>query len=133
MNNPPENDFGPLVSAEALAQHFKDAGLRIVDVRWRIGKPGEGKRLYEESHIPGAAFLDMDTDLADTSDPKRGRHALADLARFVERLAEVGIGEGTRVLAYDDAGGTHAARLWWMLRWLGVEAAVLDGGFQAWT
>ncbi len=125
----------PLISAEELAARLDDPRLRIVDARWYLGKPGEGRRAYEAGHLPGAVHLDLDGDLAQPPRPDGvgGRHPLPDPNAFARRLASVGIGEGSFVVAYDDVGGWIASRLWWMLDVLGHrDVAVLDGGIAAW-
>jgi len=113
----------------------------IVDVRWYLGKPGAGRAAYLEGHLPGAIFLDLDEDLADPNGlGAPGRHPLPSPAAFIERMAAAGIGDGDRVVGYDDAGGWVAARLWWMLDNLGYGrrgvdgewVGVLDGGIKAW-
>jgi thiosulfate/3-mercaptopyruvate sulfurtransferase len=121
--------FGPLVDGEWLADHLDD--VRIVDVRWYLGGP-PGHGAYLDAHIPGAVFLDVDTDLSEPATATDGRHPLATPERFAAALARVGIAEGTPVVAYDDRGGSIAARLWWMLHVLGEPVAVLDGGLSAW-
>lgn len=122
-----------LVSTEWLANHSTDADLVIADARWYHGKIDGGRTAYDSAHIPGAVFLDLDTDLSDRSDLSRGRHPLPEPRAFVDVLARVGIGVGTRVTVYDDETGAIAARLWWMLKWIGCEqAAVLDGGLNKW-
>ena len=124
----------PLVSVAELAAAIDDPALRIVDVRWYLGRPGDGRRSYEAGHLPGALFLDVDGDLADPPGTGPGRHPLPSPPAVRARLEAVGIGDGHRVVAYDDVGGWVAARLWWMLDDLGFESvAVLDGGFQAWV
>ena len=122
----------PLVSVEELAAHLDKPNVVVVDVRWVLGQPGEGRKKYDAGHIPGAIYLDTDVDLVGPEGP--GRHPLPDPAVFAQRLAAAGIGNESFVVAYDDVGGWVAARLWWMLDDLGHEAvAVLDGGWQAWT
>lgn len=122
-----------LVSVAELASRMGDPGLRVVDVRWYLGQPGAGQRAYQAGHIDGAIHLDIDTDLR--ASEGAGRHPLPDPEAFRRRLAEAGIGSGDFVVAYDDAGGAIAARLWWMLDNLGHRGgvAVLDGGIQAWV
>jgi thiosulfate/3-mercaptopyruvate sulfurtransferase len=107
--------------------------LRIVDVRWYLKQPGAGRRAYDGGHIPGAVFIDLDTDLSAASGP--GRHPLPEPDDFRRRMMAAGISTDTFVVAYDDTGGTTAARLWWMLDNLGHRGgvAVLDGGIQAWV
>jgi thiosulfate/3-mercaptopyruvate sulfurtransferase len=122
---------GPLISPEALHALADEPRLRVVDVRWYLGRPGDGRKAYEAGHVPGAIFLDVDTDLVATEGP--GRHPLPDPAAFARRLEAVGIGDEHLVVAYDDVGGWVAARLWWMLDDLGHRSvSVLDGGYPAW-
>ena len=127
----PDRPTGPLVSADWLATRLDDASIRVVDVRWYLGRAGDGRRAYEAGHVPGALFLDVDTDLVAPEGP--GRHPLPRPDAFAGRLAAAGIGDDHLVIAYDDVGGWVAARLWWMLDDLGHGAVtVLDGGFPAW-
>ena len=114
----------------------------IVDARWYLGRHGDGHRAYLDGHLPGAIFLDLDDDLADLAGfGAPGRHPLPDPGAFVARMAAAGIGDGVRVVAYDDVGGWVAARLWWMLDNLGFgrrgidgeSVGVLNGGIKAWT
>ncbi len=106
----------------------------MADIRWQHGQPDFGRDAFLAARLPGAVRLDLDRDLSDLSDPRRGRHPLPDPRDLVAALARAGIGEGTRVIAYDDQAGGVAGRLWWLLRWLGREgaAAVLDGGLPKW-
>jgi thiosulfate/3-mercaptopyruvate sulfurtransferase len=136
-------DRSPLVSVEKLAR-WLDAGERpvIVDLRWYLGKPGAGRAAYDEGHLPGAIFLDLDDDLADPNGlGAPGRHPLPSPEAFRARMAAAGIGDGSVVVGYDDVGGWVAARLWWMLDNLGFGTrgidgewvGVLDGGIKAWA
>lgn len=121
----------PIVSPAALHDRRGASDLRIVDVRWVLGGPGRGRQAYDAGHLPGAIFLDVDTDLVAVEGP--GRHPLPSPQDFRTRLARAGIGSRHEVIAYDDVGGWVAARLWWMLDDLGHErVAILDGGYQAW-
>jgi thiosulfate/3-mercaptopyruvate sulfurtransferase len=124
----------PLISVEELAARLEDPGLRVVDVRWVLGKPGAGRAAYDAGHLPGAIFVDLDGELsAPGGFGSPGRHPLPDPAWFAEMLGRKGIGADQLVVAYDDVGGWVAARLWWMLDDLGHRrVAVLDGGFKAW-
>jgi len=120
-----------LISAAVLAAHLHDPDLRIADVRWSLADPAAGREAYAEAHLPGAVFVDLDSVLTAPVGP--GRHPLPDPAAFVAALTALGIGREHRVVAYDDAGGTVAARLWWMLDVLGhPRVAVLDGGIAVW-
>lgn len=122
----------PLIAPEALRARLDDPDLRIVDVRWYLGRPGEGRAAYDRGHLPGAIHLDLDDDLSAPDGP--GRHPLPDVAAFARRMGDAGIGSGNAVVAYDDAGGWVAARLWWMLERIGHRGVrVLDGGIRAWV
>jgi len=120
-----------LISAAELQERIDESGLRIADVRWWLADRAKGRRDYEAGHLPGAVFVDLDTDLA--APPGPGRHPLPSPAAFVARMEALGFDDGSSIVAYDDAGGTIAARLWWMLDDLGHrDVHLLDGGIQAW-
>ena len=122
-----------IVSNKWLLARLYEPGQTIVDCRFILGQPEAGREAYAQEHIPGAIHLDLKQDLSAPAGDHGGRHPLPDPAAFAARLAKLGIGNDTRVVAYDDEGGMNAARLWWMLRWLGHEnVAVLDGGFSNW-
>jgi thiosulfate/3-mercaptopyruvate sulfurtransferase len=123
----------PLVDADWLAAHLSDPLVRVADVRWYLsGKRGADE--YARGHIPGAVFLDLDRDLAAHDARGPGRHPLPSPADLARVLARIGVTRDTLVVAYDDAGGAIAARLWWLLRWAGHGGGrVLDGGLGAWT
>jgi thiosulfate/3-mercaptopyruvate sulfurtransferase len=128
----------PLISVAELADSIHDPALVLVDARWYLGRPGAGLEAYLAGHIPGAIHLDLDDDLADLSDPAAfgapGRHPLPDPRAWSAAMGERGIGNESRVVAYDDVGGWVGARLWWMLDDLGFASVrVLDGGIGAWT
>lgn len=125
--------FQTLISTEDLAGHL-EGDWAVVDVRFSLNDPDRGYRDYLVAHIPGAVYAHLNEDL---SGPvvrgKTGRHPLPSVEVFAETLGRWGIDEHVQVVAYDDAGGMIAARLWWMLRWLGHDAvAVLDGGIPRW-
>ncbi len=122
-----------LISASDLTAHLDDAGWIICDCRHDLADTEAGHRAYRESHVPGARFVHLDHDLSAPLTGRNGRHPLPDPERFARRAGELGIGNGSQVVAYDASGGYYAARMWWMLRWLGHDAiAVLDGGWDAW-
>ncbi len=120
---------GPLVSPEWLAEHLGEPGLVVADVRWV--RDGSSREAFEAGHIAGAVFLDADDDLSAIGEGP-GRHPLPTPEAFARTMASVGVGDDDAVVAYDDAGGSHAARLWWMLDAIGHRAALLDGGLGAW-
>lgn len=123
---------GPLVTVDEVAAALDDPALRLVDCRWYLGRPGDGRLAYDAGHLPGAVHLDVDAELTAPTGP--GRHPLPDAGVFRRHLEAVGIGDEHTVVAYDDVGGWVASRLWWMLDDLGHDAvAVLDGGFGAWV
>src|SRR4051812_7235860 len=122
---------GPLVDADWLTAQ-RDPSLVIADVRWYLDGRS-GRDAYEAGHIPGAVFVDLETVLAADPSTGAGRHPLPDPGVFAGGLGRLGIADDAFVVAYDDAGGAVAARLWWMLRAVGQEAAVLDGGIASWT
>ena len=122
-----------VVSLKWLLARLYEPDLVIVDCRFAMGQPDAGRAAYEEAHIPGAVYLDLERDLSDPVGEHGGRHPLPDAAELAGRLSRVGIGNDTRVVAYDDQGGAMASRLWWLLRYLGHENVfVLDEGFSAW-
>lgn len=124
---------GMLVQPEELHRHLHDADWVVVDCRFDLQRPEAGRRQYLDGHIPGAFFADLDQDLAGPRQPHLGRHPLPEPARLAALLDGFGIGPGTRVVAYDDSGGALAARLWWLLRYMGhPHASLLDGGLAAW-
>jgi thiosulfate/3-mercaptopyruvate sulfurtransferase len=120
---------GPIVDGHWLAAHQHE--VRIVDVRWYLDGRS-GRDAYDRGHLPGAVWLDLDTELSAPATPEDGRHPLPSPEAFAAALGRAGIAAGTPVVAYDDLGGSVAARLWWLLHVLGEPVAVLDGGLDAW-
>lgn len=119
----------PIVDAGWLRAHRDE--VVVADVRWYLDGRS-GRAAYVAGHVPGAVFVDLDGVLAAHGAPEAGRHPLPAAAAFAEGMGRLGIGDGDPVVAYDDAGGVTAARLVWMLRAIGHDAALLDGGLQAW-
>lgn len=124
--------FGPVVDVGWLTEHLLDPRLVVADVRWYLDDRS-GRVAYDTGHIPGSVFVDLDTDLSSTPTFDGGRHPLPHPVEFARSMSKLGIGDGQRVVAYDDVGGAIAARMWWMLDAVGVESAVLDGGIGAWS
>ena len=122
------SEFGPLVNAEWLHAHIDDTDLRVIDFRWYlVGR--KGPEQYAAGHVPGAVLVELD----DVTGKGPGRHPLPTLDQFQSAMRKAGVSNSTAVVAYDDAGGSVAARLWFLLRWFGhARQAVLDGGLQAW-
>ncbi|MET8976469.1 sulfurtransferase [Streptomyces sp. NPDC004539] len=121
------------VSVEELAEQLASPRPPVVlDVRWSLGDP-HGRAHYADAHIPGAVYVDLDTELAAPPTREAGRHPLPDPADFQAAARSWGITEGARVVVYDDLGNTAAARAWWLLRHSGVtEVSLLDGALGAW-
>ena len=126
--------YNTLIDVNTLHAHLNDPHWVVVDCRFNLMDAEAGRRAYRESHLPGARYAHLDEDLSSPITPTTGRHPLPDPGQLARKLGEWGIGPETQVVAYDDMGGMlAAARLWWLLRWLGHQAAaVLNGGFPAW-
>jgi thiosulfate/3-mercaptopyruvate sulfurtransferase len=126
--------FSTLIDASALRELVGKPDLAVIDCRFDLINPEGGRRAYLKGHIPGARYADLNKDLSAPVSPNSGRHPLPSPEHFATTLSKFGIGNVTQVIAYDDAGGSFAARLWWLLRWLGhTPVAVLDGGINAWA
>lgn len=130
--------FGPLIDVTALAALLKAPAAQrpmLVDCRFDLAQPERGVADHATAHIPGAVYAHLDHDLSAPrrEDGRGGRHPLPSPAGICERFSALGMGSGRPLVAYDQGGGALAARLWWMLRYMGHSAvAVLDGGFKAW-
>jgi thiosulfate/3-mercaptopyruvate sulfurtransferase len=130
----------PLVSVDTLARELAGAeaeaataSLLLIDCSFDLADPGAGRRAYAAGHVPGAAYVHLDEVLSAAKTGRNGRHPLPERAAFAASMAALGANDDSRIVAYDNAGGMYAARLWWMLRWAGhAQAAVLDGGLGAW-
>ena len=119
----------PIVDPDWLSANSDD--VVVCDVRTSM-TGDDPAAAYATGHVPGARFVDLDTMLADPPDGERGRHPLPTPERFASALGAAGVGDDVTVVAYDDRGGAFAARLVWMLRVVGQDAALLDGGLAAW-
>jgi thiosulfate/3-mercaptopyruvate sulfurtransferase len=123
--------YDPLVSTQWLAEHLNAPDVKIADATWFLPTLGrDARQEYAEAHIPGAVFFDID-DIADAASPLP--HMLPDAAKFSSRMRRLGLGDGTRIVLYDDNKYSASARAWWMLRLFGhPEVVVLDGGLAKW-
>ena len=122
---------GPVVQPEWLRSRLEEEpGLAIADVRWTLG--GSSREVFERGHIPHAVLIDADLDLAAPPFRGPGRHPLPSPEAFARTMMSSGIGDETPVVVYDDARGSIAARLWWMLDAIGHRVALLDGGLEGW-
>lgn len=123
-----------LIDAETLIDALPDSsGWLVFDVRHSLADPGAGHDQYLAGHIPGALFLNQDTDLASACTGTNGRHPLPDRRILMETLHQMGLTRTSKVVVYDGGNSAFAARAWWLFRWLGhMQVAILDGGWDAW-
>lgn len=136
-------NLDPLVTTDWLAAHLEDDNLRVLDIRGYVDKTDLGggrqkaeylaaREEYDEAHIPGAVYVDWTNDITDPDDPVPAQ--IAPPGRFAGSMGSFGIGDDTRVVVYDHAGGQFATRLWWALTYYGHDmVSVLDGGWRKWT
>lgn len=122
----------PVIDIDRFRALREEPGVRVAEVRWALDG-SKDRSTFLAGHVPGSVYIDLGADLAAAARPDAGRHPLPDPADFAAALSAAGIGDGVTVLALDDTDGSQASRLVWMLRALGVEAALLDGGLDAWT
>lgn len=128
--------FTTLIKPDDLLPHLEDPEWSVLDCRGSLADPASGEKAYLQSHIPGAVYLNLETDLsAPVIKGVTGRHPLPEPEKAAQVFFTAGVGQGTQVVTYDDASGAMGAgRVWWMLRWLGFDSvAVLDGGWQVWS
>ena len=125
--------YDSLISPATLLPHLGDDDWRIIDCRFSLAAPQAGYQEYLTNHIPGALYAHLDNDLSSPAGPGTGRHPLPRRASLQEKFSAWGIDSHTQVVAYDAGNGMMAARLWWLLRWMGHDAvALLDGGLARW-
>ena len=128
-------DPSPLISAEQLMARLREAEPPlVVDTGFDLADVESGRRAWQAGHLPGSIYQHLDDDLSGPKTGTNGRHPLPTPERAAATFGRLGIARGQQVVAYDQGGGAYAARLWWMLRWLGFQSvAVLDGGFAKWS
>ena len=135
--NPGALHYDTLISVDRLAAAIAAGGAAaplVLDCSFELSDPDAGRRAYEAGHLPSAFYMHLEHSLSARKTGCNGRHPLPERERFARLMAGLGANDETQIVAYDNAGGMYAARLWWMLRWAGHEAtAVLDGGIAAWT
>lgn len=116
-----------------LKDHLGDRNVRIIDCSYKLGDPEAGRTQYENGHIPGAVYFDLEKDLSGTVETHGGRHPLPNPGQLKNKLEESGISNDTILIAYDSKEGAYASRFWWMLKYLGHENVyILNGGFEDW-
>jgi thiosulfate/3-mercaptopyruvate sulfurtransferase len=122
-----------LITPRQLAARLEDPDLAVLDCRFDLARPEWGREGYAAARIPHALYAHLDRDLSGPLSPSKGRHPLPEVSALAARLGDWGIDAQVQVVAYDQGPGAYAARLWWLLRWLGhARVAVLDGGLSAW-
>lgn len=122
-----------IVTASWLAEHLQDEDVVLADCRFDLLDPEAGRKQYRQDHIPGAVYFDLEEDLSAAKREHGGRHPLPDVRELAVKLGKAGIDEATHVVAYDDQNGSMAARLWWLLRYLGHEkTSVLGVRYSTW-
>jgi thiosulfate/3-mercaptopyruvate sulfurtransferase len=125
--------FDTIISCAELDKNLGNPGWVLVDCRFDLAAPEWGFEEYQQLHIPGAVYADLDKDLAGHKTPSTGRHPLPKPADFCESMSRLGIDSSTQVIVYDATSGSYAARLWFLLRLYGhPQVALLDGGFAEW-
>jgi len=125
--------YTTIITIKEAAELLNFQRCLVIDCSFELTDPIKGKALYTAAHIPGAAYMHLDEDLAGSMTGNNGRHPLPDPEVFSEKLRASGMDSGDQVIAYDNAGGPFAARLWWLLRWLGHDnVAVMDGKISDW-
>jgi thiosulfate/3-mercaptopyruvate sulfurtransferase len=125
--------FTTLIEPPQLAARLEDPDWAIIDCRFELADPASGERAWASGHIPHAQYAHLERDLSGPHTPHSGRHPLPQVAALAAAFGRFGIDAAVQVVAYDQGNAAFAARLWWLLRWLGHRAvAVLDGGLPAW-
>jgi thiosulfate/3-mercaptopyruvate sulfurtransferase len=125
--------YTTLIGAAELAPHLDDDDWVSIDCRFELARPEWGEQAWAAGHIPRALYAHLDRDLSGPRTSGSGRHPLPGVGALAATLGRLGIDAQVQVVAYDQGPGAYAARLWWLLRWLGhTRVAVLDGGFAAW-
>jgi thiosulfate/3-mercaptopyruvate sulfurtransferase len=122
------------VEPKWIKDHLHDVNVRIIDCRFKLGDPAAGRTQFEEGHIPGAVYFDLEKDLSDAVGIHGGRHPLPSPEQLKNRLEKAGINNETTLIAYDAKEGAYASRFWWLLKYLGHDKVyILNGGFEAWS
>ena len=121
-----------LLNAYRLNELIRAGDVVVVDCRFDLSDPDKGRGDWLEAHIPTAVYAHLDHDLSSPVGPVSGRHPLPEAKPFAKFLADLGWAPGTRIVAYDDGSNAISGRLWWLMRYFGHPAALLDGGLAAW-
>ncbi|WP_142323563.1 sulfurtransferase [Bacillus sp. AFS015802] len=122
-----------LVEVDWLREHIHDFNVRIIDCRFSLGNPKDGRERYNHSHIPGAVFFDLEKDLSGYAKKHGGRHPLPNMKNFLRKVEDAGIDNQTIIVIYDEKEEAFAGRCWWLFHYIGHENVyILNGGFAAW-
>lgn len=124
-----------IISAQWLKEHLEDDNLVVIDSRFSLQEPNLGRKQYEEAHIPGAYYFDLNADLSSSPQKHGGRHPLPDISQLTAKLSSIGVKSepASLIVVYDNSRFAFASRVWWLMRFLGHERVVLlDGGFDGW-
>lgn len=122
-----------IVSVNWLKEHMQDEELVIIDCRFSLQDPEYGENAYKEGHIPGAMCISLDKHLAGRTGEHGGRHPLPNMIDFVKLMEDFGVSNNSNVLIYDDGDLAAPSRLWWMLKYIGLDKVyILEGGLKAW-
>ncbi len=125
--------YQTIISIDDLNQNLSNDNWYIFDCRFSLKDPNEGFNKFNQGHIPGAQFANMDNDLSSPKSESSGRHPLPNPDIFIQKLRDWGVNNDSQIVCYDDVSGAYAARMWWLLYWLGhQDVAVLDGGIEKW-
>jgi len=125
--------YKTIISAGDLNENLARPDWVVLDCRTKLGVAGSGLMLFERGHIPGACHIDLETDMSSPITEPSGRHPLPDAGELSGKLRARGVNNSSQIVCYDDLGGAFAARMWWLMKWLGHDAVcVLDGGIQHW-
>lgn len=125
--------YTTIVSPELLEQHLQDPDWIVFDCRFSLADKDYGQTAWDQHHIPGSRFVDLEHDLSGEITHSTGRHPLPSPGELLDKLTKLGLKNDAQIIVYDDAFGSMAVRLWWSLRWLGHNSvALLDGGYPRW-
>jgi thiosulfate/3-mercaptopyruvate sulfurtransferase len=123
-----------LINADELETLLQSQAVIVCDCRFSLNDPDAGRAAFEGSHIPGARYVDLERDLSGQITSSTGRHPLPAVDDWIDRAALLGLTGGQKIVVYDHGPGVFAARLWWMLGWIGIsDVWLLDGGFATWS
>lgn len=126
--------FQTTISTDDLNANLNTENWFLFDCRFILKDPQGGRKQYDQGHLPGAHYANLDQDLSSPATPNTGRHPLPDANTLTQKLQRWGVNNDSQVVCYDDVSGAFAARMWWLLRWLGhQDVAVLDGGIDRWV